>query len=51
MTKVAVALSGGIDSSVTAALLLEKGYEVVGITGNMFSDEHSEKIIKNAKKS
>ena len=50
MTKVAVALSGGIDSSVTAALLLEKGYEVVGITGKMFSDEHSEEIIKNAKK-
>lgn len=50
MTKVAVALSGGIDSSVTATLLLEKGYEVVGITGKMFSDEHSEEIIKNAKK-
>jgi tRNA-specific 2-thiouridylase len=39
MTKkrVAVAMSGGVDSSVTAAVLLEQGYEVVGITMNLFS--------------
>lgn len=30
--KVAVGLSGGVDSSAAAALLLEQGYEVVGIT-------------------
>jgi tRNA-specific 2-thiouridylase len=35
-TRVVVAMSGGVDSSVTAALLAEQGFEVVGITLQLY---------------
>ncbi|MBE7703678.1 MAG: tRNA 2-thiouridine(34) synthase MnmA [Cyanobacteria bacterium SIG28] len=50
MTKVAVALSGGVDSAVVASLLLSQGYEVVGITGLMTNSDDFKTVANNAKK-
>lgn len=37
-TRVAVALSGGVDSAVAAALLVEQGYEVVGLMMRLWAE-------------
>lgn len=49
MKKVLVGLSGGVDSAVSAILMLEKGYEVIGLTLNL-TDLNQDKIINDAKK-
>lgn len=43
-TRVVVAMSGGVDSSVAAALLHEQGYQVVGITLQLY--DHGEALAK-----
>jgi len=40
--RVAVAMSGGVDSSVAAARLVEQGYEVVGLTMQIWPREQEE---------
>lgn len=42
-------MSGGLDSSVTALLLQQEGYKVLGLTGKMFLSPASECIVNNAK--
>ncbi len=42
-TKVVVAMSGGVDSSVVAAMMKEEGYDVTGITLKLYDDTKQSK--------
>ena len=44
MSKVVVAMSGGVDSSVAAALLQEQGHEVMGMMLRLWSEPGKEEF-------
>lgn len=50
MDKVLLGMSGGVDSSVAAILLMEQGYEVIGCTMNLWNPDENNKNMEDAKR-
>ncbi|MBQ2904700.1 MAG: tRNA 2-thiouridine(34) synthase MnmA [Clostridia bacterium] len=50
MKKIAIGLSGGVDSSAAALLLLERGYDVTGVILRLKPDNYADSDIADAQK-
>lgn len=47
--RVALGMSGGVDSSVAARLLMDEGFQVVGVTCVFVDDEHAQEAVADAR--
>ncbi|MGH2356090.1 MAG: tRNA 2-thiouridine(34) synthase MnmA [Chloroflexota bacterium] len=47
MARIVVAMSGGVDSSVTAALLKHQGHDVIGVTLNVWPDQNPDEATRS----
>ena len=46
MMRIVVAMSGGVDSSVAAALLAEQGHDVIGLSMQLYDQSDGQTVVR-----